>query len=45
MSYDGGQFGIISDATLCPNPQKIIDEFESEFAKLSIVMLMLPWSK
>ena len=44
LSYGGGvQFGIISDATLCPDPQKIIDEFEPEFAKLSIVTLMLPW--
>ncbi len=44
LSYGGGvQFGIISDATLCPDPQKIIDEFEPEFAKLSLVTLMLPW--
>ena len=44
LSYGGGvQFGIISDSTLCPNPQKIIDEFEPEFAKLSLVTLMLPW--
>ena len=46
LSYGGGvQFGIISDATLCPDPQKIIDEFEPEFAKLSIVTLMLPWGE
>jgi diacylglycerol O-acyltransferase / wax synthase len=44
LSYGGGvQFGVITDATLCPEPQKIIDEFEPEFAKLSIVTLMLPW--
>ncbi|MDO8776499.1 MAG: wax ester/triacylglycerol synthase family O-acyltransferase [Burkholderiaceae bacterium] len=44
LSYGGGvQFGVISDASLCPEPQKIIDEFEPEFAKLSIVTLMLPW--
>jgi diacylglycerol O-acyltransferase / wax synthase len=44
LSYGGGvQFGIISDATLCPDPQKIIDAFEPEFAKLSLVTLMLPW--
>jgi diacylglycerol O-acyltransferase / wax synthase len=44
LSYGGGvQFGIISDATLCPDPQKIIDQFEPEFAKLSLVTLMLPW--
>ena len=44
LSYGGGvQFGIISDATLCPDPQKIIDEFEPDFAKLSLVTLLLPW--
>ena len=46
LSYGGGvQFGIISDATLCPDPQKIIDLFEPEFAKLSWLTLMLPWGK
>ena len=45
LSYAGGvQFGVITDATLCPDPQKIIDEFEPEFAKLSLVTLMLPWA-
>ena len=44
LSYGGGvQFGVITDSTLCPDPQKIIDEFEPEFAKLSVVTLMLPW--
>ena len=44
LSYGGGvQFGIISDATLCPEPQKIIDRFEPEFAKLTLLTLMLPW--
>jgi len=44
LSYGGGvQFGVISDATLCPDPQKIIDEFEPEFTKLAMVTLMLPW--
>jgi diacylglycerol O-acyltransferase / wax synthase len=46
LSYGGGvQFGLITDKTLCPNPQEIIDEFEPEFAKLSIVTLMLPWEE
>ena len=46
LSYGGGvQFGIISDSTLCPHPQNIIDEFEPEFAKLSLVTLMLPWGE
>lgn len=44
LSYGGGvQFGVITDTAMCPDPQKIIDEFEPEFAKLSIVTLMLPW--
>jgi WS/DGAT/MGAT family acyltransferase len=44
LSYGGGvQFGVITDSKLCPEPQKIIDEFEPEFSKLSLVTLMLPW--
>jgi diacylglycerol O-acyltransferase len=46
LSYGGGvQFGVITDTALCPDPQKIIDEFEPEFAKLSLVTLMLPWDE
>ena len=46
LSYGGGvQFGVLSDATLCPDPQKIIDQFEPEFAKLSLLTLMLPWGR
>ncbi len=46
LSYGGSvQFGLITDAALCPNPQEIIDEFEPEFARLSIVTLMLPWEE
>lgn len=46
LSYGGGvQFGVVSDATLCPDPQHIIDQFEPEFAKLSLVTLMLPWGE
>jgi WS/DGAT/MGAT family acyltransferase len=44
LSYAGGvQFGIISDSTLCPDPQAIIDQFAPEFDKLSLLTLMLPW--
>jgi diacylglycerol O-acyltransferase len=43
LSYGGGvQFGVITDSTLCPEPQRIVDEFMPEFARLSIVTLMLP---
>ena len=44
LSYGGGvQFGVITDGVLCPQPQRIIDEFMPEFARLSMVTLMLPW--
>ncbi|OOG44794.1 diacylglycerol O-acyltransferase [Polaromonas sp. A23] len=46
LSYGGGvQFGVITDSTLCPEPQRIIDEFVPEFAKLSMVTMMLPWGE
>ena len=46
LSYGGGvQFGVITDSLLCPEPQRIIDEFVPEFAKLSLVTLMLPWGE
>jgi diacylglycerol O-acyltransferase / wax synthase len=44
LSYGGGvQFGVISDSVLCPDPQHIIDHFEPEFARLTLLTLMLPW--
>jgi WS/DGAT/MGAT family acyltransferase len=46
LSYAGGvQFGVITDGSLCPDPQKIIDGFAPEFAKLSLLTLMLPWGE
>ena len=46
LSYGGGvQFGVISDSTLCPDPQQIIDQFEPEFSKLALLALMLPWEE
>lgn len=46
LSYGGGvQFGVVTDAGLCPDPQAIIDEFEPEFARLSMITLMLPWGE
>jgi diacylglycerol O-acyltransferase / wax synthase len=46
LSYGGGvQFGVISDASMCPDPQAIIERFEPEFAKLALVTLMLPWGE
>ena len=44
LSYGGGvQFGLITDAGLCPEPQHVIDRFEPEFQKLLTLSLMLPW--
>ncbi len=44
LSYGGGvQFGVITDSALCPEPRRIIDAFVPEFARLSLVTLMLPW--
>ena len=35
LSYGGAvQFGVITDAALCPDPQSIIDQFEPEFNRL-----------
>ena len=46
LSYGGGvQFGVMADTTLCPEPQRIIDEFEPEFRRLLTVTLMLPWGE
>ena len=45
LSYGGGvQFGLITDAALCPDPQTIIDRFEPEFEQLLWLALMLPWA-
>ncbi|MBX3605464.1 MAG: wax ester/triacylglycerol synthase family O-acyltransferase [Piscinibacter sp.] len=44
LTYAGGvQFGLITDAKLCPHPQQIIDGFEPEFEKLLLLTMMLPW--
>ena len=46
LSYAGGvQFGLITDAALCADPQAIIDRFEPEFQKLLVLAMMLPWSE
>jgi WS/DGAT/MGAT family acyltransferase len=46
LSYGGGvQFGLITDAALCPEPQEIIDRFAPEFEKLLLLTMMLPWGE
>ena len=44
LSCGGGvQFGVIADTGLCPEPQRIVDEFTPEFERLLMVTMMLPW--
>ncbi len=46
LSYGGGvQFGLITDSTLCPDPEAIIAGFAPEFEKLLLTTLMLPWGE
>ena len=37
------QFGLITDAGLCPDPEAIIANFAPEFEKLLMLALMMPW--
>ncbi len=44
LSYAGGvQFGLITDARLCPDPEAIVERFAPEFDKLLWLALMAPW--
>lgn len=44
LTYAGKvQFGLITDAGLCPDPEAIIERFQPEFEKLTLLTLMLPW--
>jgi diacylglycerol O-acyltransferase len=44
LSYGGGvQFGLITDAQMCPDPEAIIERFAPEFDKLLLLALMAPW--
>jgi hypothetical protein len=44
LSYGGGvQFGLITDAVMCPDPDEIVQRFRPEFEKLLYLALMLPW--
>lgn len=45
LSYDGRiQFGVITDAGLVPDPDRIVSRFGDEFDKLMWLTLMTPWS-
>jgi diacylglycerol O-acyltransferase / wax synthase len=44
LSYAGGvQFGLITDAKMCPDPEAIVERFAPEFEKLLLLALMSPW--
>jgi WS/DGAT/MGAT family acyltransferase len=44
LSYDGRiQFGVITDAGLVPDPDRIVGRFADEFEKLRWIVLMSPW--
>jgi len=44
LTYAGQvQFGLLTDAGLCPDPQTLVDAFEPEFEQLLTLALMLPW--
>ena len=44
LSYNGGvQFGLIVDAGLVPDPERVIAHFRPEFERLLLAALMEPW--
>jgi diacylglycerol O-acyltransferase / wax synthase len=44
LSYGGGvQFGLITDAQMCPDPDEIVNRFRPEFDQLLYLAMMLPW--
>ena len=46
LSYDGRiQFGVITDAGLVPDPDRIVGRFADEFDKLMWITLMSPWGE
>ncbi|MCE4557006.1 wax ester/triacylglycerol synthase family O-acyltransferase [Roseateles cellulosilyticus] len=46
LTYAGRvQFGLITDAALCPDPEAIVANFAPEFEKLLLLSLMLPWGE
>jgi hypothetical protein len=44
LSYNGGvQFGLLTDAALTPDPNRIVQRFAPEFERLLLALLMEPW--
>lgn len=46
LSYDGKiQFGVITDAGLVPDPERLVSRFHDEFTRLMWLTLMSPWGE
>jgi diacylglycerol O-acyltransferase len=46
LSYNGEvQFGLITDRKLCPDPERVIAQFGTEFEKLLLTTLLAPWPR
>ncbi|HEY3181110.1 MAG TPA: wax ester/triacylglycerol synthase family O-acyltransferase [Casimicrobiaceae bacterium] len=46
ISYnDSVQFGVVTDRGLCPDPEKLMARFGTEFEKLVLTTLMSPWPR
>jgi WS/DGAT/MGAT family acyltransferase len=46
LSFDGGvQFGLITDAGLVPDPQRIAQHFPVELERLVTIVMMEPWGE
>jgi WS/DGAT/MGAT family acyltransferase len=46
ISYnDCVQFGVVADRGLCPDPEKLIARFGTEFEKLVLTTLLSPWPR
>jgi diacylglycerol O-acyltransferase len=44
ISYNRNvQFGLVTDAGLCPDPERIVERFGFEFEKLLLTALLSPW--
>jgi hypothetical protein len=44
LSYNGRvQFGLITDATRVPDPERVVAGFGPEFERLMLTVLMEPW--
>jgi diacylglycerol O-acyltransferase len=44
LSYNGRvQFGLVTDAHICPDPENVIGRFASQFEQLVLATLLAPW--